>query len=443
MRFHITTLGCPKNTVDSEMMGAVLRTAGHVVAKKPGRADVLIVNTCAFIEEARQESYDALSALAAKKRPGQRLVVAGCLAQRYRSAIREHVPEVDGIIGAQSWPEIVALLRSLERGESQPLIVRDGGRDLIASVRRHPEAGPSAYLKIGDGCDASCAFCAIPAIKGPQRSKPLAEVVREAQELAQQGVREVVLVAQDTTAWGRDLAGGGTVRTHRIEGLIDAIAAAVPQLDWLRVLYAYPQHVTESLVEAMANLPQVCHYLDLPLQHGHPEVLRRMHRPHDVATVWASISALRTAMPDIALRSSFIVGFPGETEAEFEGLLRFMNEISFDKVGIFAYSLEESTPAADLPDRVPAEVIAERYDRAMRAQQGISLRRNRQQIGRELPILVEGSGDGLSVGRSYRDAPEIDGLVLMPGELPVGAFVDARIVDAQAYDLVAEPIIDG
>jgi ribosomal protein S12 methylthiotransferase len=434
VRFHIITLGCPKNTVDSEMMAELLRRAGHVQVDQPRRADVLIVNTCGFIAPAREESYAALRKLAVGKRRGQRLVAAGCLAQRYGEAIRQKVPEVDALIGTQSWPEIVTLFERLEAQEpaQAPCILSPGG-NLVASVPRRAILGATAYLKIADGCDAACAFCAIPLIKGPQRSKPLADVLREAKELAAQGVRELVLIAQDTTAYGRDRS-----ETDALAHLLQALSREVPELEWLRILYAYPQHVTPRLIEVMAGLPQVCHYLDLPLQHGHPDVLRRMNRPHRVEAIFRLIATLREAMPDIALRSSFIVGFPGETEAEFEALLDFMRAIALDKVGVFAYSAEEGTPAASLPDQVPPQVIAERYERAMLVQQEISLRCNQRQVGRELPILVEGVGQGLIVGRSYREAPEIDGVVLLRGKAKVGQFVRGRIVAAQEYDLLAE-----
>lgn len=440
MRFYITTLGCPKNTVDSEMMAELLLEAGHTRVEQPRRADVLIANTCAFIAPAREESYQVLDELAAHKRPRQFLVVAGCLAQRYEEQLRAHLPQVDAILGTQSWPEIVRLVEGLTSEHPRRAVAIVGSGDLVASVRRRATSGASAYLKIADGCDAACAFCAIPVIKGPQRSKPLAAVLREAQELAAEGVREIVLIAQDTTAYGKERNAPQDAARAGLCGLVRALAETVPQVDWLRILYAYPQHVTAELIATMASLPQVCHYLDLPLQHGHPDVLRRMRRPHDIETVYRLIEALRQAMPDIALRSTFIVGYPGETEAEFEGLLDLMRQVAFDKVGVFAYSAEEGTLAATLSDQVPAEVIAERYERAMLLQQEISWERNQEQIGRTLEVLIEGVGEGLSIGRSYRDAPEIDGLVLLAGELPEGELLPARIVAAQEYDLIATPL---
>lgn len=432
MRYQILTLGCPKNDVDAEMMGQLLREAGHVPEASVRRADLLIVNTCAFVHDARDESYGVLRELAAAKRRGQYLVAAGCLAQRYAGEIYRQVPGVDAVLGTQSWPQVADLLRALQSDRrSRPTIA--GVSDLlVTSVARRPTAS-TAYLKIADGCSATCAFCAIPLIKGPQRSKPQGDILREVRELVDQGVREIVLIAQNSTAYGRDLGLGDA-----LPGLLEEICAAAPTLDWLRILYAYPQDISPRLIETMARLPQVCHYVDLPLQHAHPDVLRRMRRPSDIDAVRRLLEDLRAAMPDMALRTTFIVGYPGETEDEFAALLAFLEEERFDKVGVFAYSREDGTRAADLPDQVPAEVAAERLERAMLAQQGISRQRNEEQVGRTLRVLVEGSSEGLSVGRSYRDAPEIDGLVLIAGEQEPGAFVQARVISAQEYDLVAE-----
>jgi ribosomal protein S12 methylthiotransferase len=435
MKFHIITLGCPKNVVDSEMMAQLLRQEGHRVVEERDQADLLILNTCAFIGAAREEAYEMLEELAASKKPSQKLIAAGCLPQRYEKGVLRRIPDVDAMIGTRSWPEITSVVRDLERQAEDIHYVEQKG-NLVTSVRRHAVMGATAYLKIADGCDAPCAFCAIPLIKGPQRSKPETDILREAQELVAEGVREIILIAQDTTSYGRDRTDIGA-----LPSLLRSISEEVPDLDWLRLLYAYPQHITEELIHTMAELDQVCHYLDIPLQHGHPDVLRRMHRSPDMASVYDLVASLREAMPDIALRSTFIVGYPGETEEEFETLLEVMRDLAFDHVGIFAYCPEEGTPAAELPDRVPREVIAERYERAMLLQQEISLAHNQEQVGRSLPVLIEGAGDGISVGRSYRHAPEIDGLVLLSGEFPTGDFVPAEIVQAREYDLIGEPLI--
>ena len=294
--------------------------------------------------------------------------------------------------------------------------------------------GASAYLKIADGCSAPCSFCTIPSIKGPWRSKPVEQIVHEARELVDQGVQEIVLIAQDTTAYGYDRG-----ERDALASLIERLLEEVPELPWLRVMYAFPGRVTPRLVETMARYPQICHYLDLPLQHAHPAVLARMRRPSiDVArnTVWR----LREAMPDVAIRTAFIVGFPGETEEEFQTLLDFVEEMRFDRVGVFTYCREAGTPAAAMPDQIPEEVKEERRAQVMELQQRISLEKNQALVGRELDVLIEGAGDGISVGRTYRDAPEVDGLVIVHGEWPVNAMLRVRITGAMEYDLLGEVI---
>ena len=410
-------------------MNGLLEDEGWRVTEEPDRADVLIVNTCAFIDEAREESYAALRRLAQDKQPGQFLLAAGCISQRYGEEVQRVVPGVDGILGTREWANIVPCIEQL-LGVQPGAAVRPKGEVSVVTPMRRQAQGPGAYLKIADGCSAPCAFCAIPLIKGPQRSKERAAILEEARQLTALGVREIILIAQDATGYGRDLD-----EPDALPGLIESILEAVPQLRWLRLMYAYPQHITPRLIETMASHPQVCHYLDLPLQHAHPDALRRMRRSPDVQRVRRLIRSLRQAMPDIALRTAFIVGYPGETEEEFATLLAFMDEIRFDKVGVFIYSLEEGTAAVNLADPVSREVAEERYTRAMELQREISLNRNQAQVGRTLDVLVEGAGQGISVGRSYRDAPEIDGFVLMPGEWPVGTMVKARIELAMEYDL--------
>ena len=436
MRFYLLSLGCPKNTVDSEGISRLLQQAGHEAITEPESAQLLIVNTCGFIDKAKEESFAALRELAKLKQHGQFLIAAGCLSQRYGHELVTKVPGLDGVIGTRRWMEITALVRNLpskDHPRSEPAVMTGDPLGGIAEPMRGALQGASAYLKIADGCSAPCAFCAIPAIKGPARSRPLEAIVTEAQQLVGRGAKEIILIAQDTTAYGRDRGERDALPT-----LIKAILTAAPGLQWLRLMYAYPQHVTPRLIEIMACHPRVCHYFDMPLQHGHPEVLRRMNRPHDVDEVRRLVADLREAMPDIALRTSFIVGYPGETEEEFSALLDFVAEMAFDRVGVFTYSLEAGTRAAELPSQMPTEVKEERYARLMELQQGISLARNQQVVGRVLKVLVEGQGKGLSVGRSYRDAPEIDGLVIVEGELPVGEMVPVRITGAMEYDLVGE-----
>jgi ribosomal protein S12 methylthiotransferase len=428
-RFYLLSLGCPKNTVDAEAMTGLLEEAGWHSTERPERADVLIVNTCGFIDAARAESYGALQELAAAKRSGQVLLAAGCLSQRYGQGVRRLVPGVDGVLGTREWANIVPCVEQLLGLELGARVRPPGAVSVVSPMRRRGRE-PSAYLKIADGCSAPCAFCAIPAIKGPQRSKPRDAILEEARQLVGRGTQEIILIAQDTTAYGHDLG-----ESDSLPALIEDILDVVPQLPWLRLMYAYPQHIAPRLIETMATHPQVCHYLDLPLQHAHPATLRRMRRSSDVTGVRQLIADLRQAMPDIALRTAFIVGYPGETEEEFVALLDFVAQVAFDRVGIFIYSPEEGTPAALLPDPVPRTVAEERYARAMSLQRDISLARNQMQVGRTLDVLVEGTEAELSVGRSYRDAPEIDGYVLLSGPAPVGRMVKATIDRALDYDL--------
>jgi ribosomal protein S12 methylthiotransferase len=439
VRFYMINLGCPKNAVDAEGMTLRLVSAGHRPAPSAEQADLLLVNTCGFIAAARAESLATLRELAAGKRRRQILIATGCLAEREGAGLAARVPGLDAYLGTRHWSQIVPLVEEVVQRRGHKLVAlrhecAPGGETsplLVAAMERRAQ-GPSAYVKIADGCDARCAFCAIPQIKGPQHSKPRAEVVAEARSLVAQGVRELILIAQDTTAYGQDLGDAEGLAT-----LLPELLAATPELNWLRLMYSYPQHITPRLIEVLAADARICHYVDLPLQHAHPGLLRRMNRPHDPERIVRLLADLRAALPDVALRTTFIVGFPGETEAEFQALLDFMVAIRFDRVGIFTYSKEKGTPAAGMPDQVPPQVRQERYDRAMTLQQEISLARNKEQIGRTLPVLVEGTQEGVSVGRSYRDAPEIDGLVLVQGAQPSGQFTNVEITGALEYDLLA------
>lgn len=444
MQYYLLTLGCPKNTVDSEGMAVLLSRAGYRGTAVPHDADVLIVNTCGFLAAAEDESLETLRELAQQKRRGQVLIAAGCMAQRAGARIVKEVPGIDGLLGTRRWMEIVPFIQGLRGGRGQRAFGRyallgDPERSLAEPTPRPPAISGSAYLKVSDGCNAPCAFCSIPAIKGALRSRPQEAIVAEARALTASGAQEIILIAQDTTDYGRDLG-----RPDALPDLIRAILEGAPDLRWLRLMYAYPGHVSPRLIAVMASDPRVCHYLDMPLQHGHPAVLRRMLRPANVDRLHETFAQLRTAMPDIALRSTFIVGYPGETEEEFTVLLDFLNAIQFDKVGVFAFSPEPGTAAWDLPGQVDEEVKEERRERVMAAQQRISLIRNQAQVGRLLDILVEAHGEltgrqgPVSLARSYRDAPEVDGLVIIPGTLPAGRIARARITGALEYDLMGE-----
>jgi ribosomal protein S12 methylthiotransferase len=434
MRFHLLALGCPKNTVDSEGIEELLRHAGHLRADDPQEADLLIVNTCGFIDLAIEESLLALREMAKAKRPGQYLLAAGCLSQRYGASLTRKVPGIDAIIGTQRWPEIIKIVDALAQREPPVQLPASEARHVASHPIPRLAQGCSAYIKIADGCSAPCAFCVIPQIKGPYISKPQEVVLEEARQLVAQGVKEIILIGQDTTAYGYDwdLKDG-------LPDLMQAILKATPEVGWLRLMYTYPTHVTPRLIEVMATSPQVCHYLDLPLQHAHPEVLKRMKRPHSLERTRKLIADLREAMPDMALRTSFIVGYPGETEQEFRALLEFIQEVTFDRLGVFTYSREEGTEAASLPHQLPQEVREERRVRTMALQQDISRRKNRAFMGKELRILIEGVAEGISVGRSYRDAPEVDGMVLAESRLPVNEFAPVRVTGALEYDLIASP----
>jgi ribosomal protein S12 methylthiotransferase len=431
MRYHLVTLGCPKNTVDSETFERLIRAGGHTPTVRPSDADLLVVNTCGFIDASKEESVDAILRLAAIKKPGQRLVAAGCMTQLYGDEVAREIPEVDHVFGVDQWAQVAALAGAEPEA---PWDIPATGSPMLART--------SAYLKISDGCNAPCSFCIIPQIKGRFTSAAAGAIVAEARRLVAAGARELVLVAQDSTAWGEDFG----VRDG-LAGLLRLLAESLPEQPWLRVMYAYPGRVTPRLIEAMATLPNVVHYLDMPLQHASVPVLRRMRRPSNMAMVRQTLADLRAAMPDIALRTSLIVGFPDETQQEFEELKRFLEEVRFDHVGVFTYSPQEGTPSATLPGAVPERVKQRRRRELMELQQAISLERHRALIDTELTVLVEASSRGrdasrepISVARSYRDAPEVDGVVLVRGEFAPGTLLPVRITRAMPYDVFAEPV---
>ncbi|MFN2118407.1 MAG: 30S ribosomal protein S12 methylthiotransferase RimO [Candidatus Promineifilaceae bacterium] len=438
-QFYLLSLGCSKNTVDSESMGSLLQRAGFSGVVDPDDASVLIVNTCGFIESARQESIGALRQLAEGKGKNQLLIAAGCMAQRYGDEVVEWVPGIDGVIGTRRWMDIVPFIRRLrQRKHPTPLYhlpdeAQTVGRD-EQGVLRASLQGSSAYLKIADGCRRPCAFCAIPQIKGTLVSRPLEMIIAEAVRLQEAGIQELIIISQDSTDYGHDLG-----LKNGLSSLLKQIVRAAPEIPWIRIMYAYPGYVTDELIETMATTPQILNYLDIPLQHGHRETLKRMRRPANVEWVYQTIEKMRVAMPDITIRTTFIVGYPGETDEEFAALKQMVSDLQFDRVGAFTYSYEASTPSATVSWQVPEEIKEARRDELMTLQQSISLARNQEQVGRVLPVLVEGFDNGISIGRSYRDAPEIDGYVVVPGELPLGEIVPIHISGAMTYDLTGSP----
>jgi ribosomal protein S12 methylthiotransferase len=452
-RIGVISLGCPKNLVDTEVMLGHLGRAGWTFVADPSEADVILVNTCSFIEPAREESIRTILEAAEHKRAGavRRLVVAGCLVQRYGEELARELGEVDAFVGLDELDRIVERVEPERRAPARPAsalpVVRDGrpaarterwgaSRYLYddRTPRRLATPPGTAYLKIAEGCDHSCAFCAIPSFRGAFRSRRPESVVAEARRLASQGVRELNLIAQDSSAYGRDL------------GLRDGLAALLGELDaieelaWIRVHYLYPNTITPGLVERMARARRVVPYVDLPLQHAHPAVLRRMRRGGSAASHLRLVARLREAMPEVALRSTFIVGFPGETEAEFASLLEFVERVRFRHLGVFTYSAEEGTSAAALADDVPEEIKRERRDRLMALQQPIAFAANASLVGRRLPVLVAGAHpetEHLLVGRTAEQAPEVDGQVLInDGWAWPGQLVEVEISEAAGYDLV-------
>ncbi len=445
-KYYLLSLGCSKNTVDSESIAQILETGGLRGVGDPRSAEVLIVNTCGFINTAKEESVNALRELVADRKPGQMVIAAGCLSQRYGANLVQEIPGLDGVIGTRRWMDIFDLVTRLrDRQHPEPLYHLPDEAQVVGlderGVLRASVQGVSAYLKIADGCRRPCAFCAIPRIKGTAVSRPLESIIREAVTLQDRGIQELILIAQDTSDYGYDLG-----MKEGLADLLDALVAAAPGIPWIRVMYAYPGYVTPRLIETMAKHKQILHYLDIPLQHGHRDTLLRMRRPAKIEWVYETLASMRAAMPDLCVRTTFIVGYPGETDEEFDGLKRFVTDLEFDRVGAFKYSYEIGTPSATLPDQVADDIKEARYNALMELQQAISLKKNQQLIGKTIPVLVEGHGEGedeegeatgdlLSLARSYRDAPEIDGYVIVEGELPVGEIVPVRITGATTYDL--------
>ncbi|NOH04547.1 MAG: 30S ribosomal protein S12 methylthiotransferase RimO [Chloroflexi bacterium] len=437
--FHLVSLGCAKNTVDSDSMAQLLLRDGYRAVEDPAKASVLIVNTCGFIGPAKEESYRVLGELAEDKKKHQVLIAAGCLTQRYGVEVAQKVPGIDGILGTRRWMDIVQVVNELRANKHpQPVYHLPDTPTVGADENGAPRvsvAGASAYLKIADGRRRPCAFCAIPLIKGTAVSRPVEAILHEARELRDAGVRELILIAQDSTDYGHDLG-----MKDGLAILLEQLTDSVPDMDWIRIMYAYPGYVTDRLIEVMATRKQILPYLDIPLQHAHPKTLYRMRRPSNMEWVHKTLGKMRGAMKDLAIRTTFIVGYPGETEEEFRALYDFVKETRFDRVGAFQFSFEPGTTSAPLGDPIPAEVKQERYERLMELQQGISLQVNQSYVGKTLDVLIEGYDNGISIGRSYRDAPEIDGMVLVEGKAEAGEIIPVKITGALAYDLTGAPV---
>lgn len=438
MNILFISLGCDKNLVDTEAMLGLLEKEGHRFVDDEEEADVIIINTCCFIHDAKEESIETILQMAEYKTAGtcKALLVTGCLAQRYQSEIQEEIPEVDGVLGTASFDEITTVLNRVLAGEKvmelkslEHLPCTDIGR-LVTT------GGHYAHLKIADGCDKHCTYCIIPKIRGDFRSVPMENIIHEAEGLVNGGVKELILVAQETTMYGMDLYG-----EKKLPELLEKLCE-IPGLYWIRILYCYPEEITDELIQVMKNQPKICHYLDIPIQHAGDRILKRMGRRTTKAELVEVIEKLRTAMPDIALRTSLITGFPGETEEEHEELMAFVDEMEFDRLGVFTYSPEEDTPAYRLPDQIEEAVKEERRNEIMELQQEIAFEKAEEKIGQVLTVMIEGkvSGESAYVGRTYMDSPGVDGMIFVNTleELMSGDFVRVRVTGAYEYDLIGE-----
>lgn len=449
MKLGLISLGCPKNLVDSEVMLGIIEKYHIEITNDPEAAEIIIVNTCGFIESAKQESIDTILSMAAYKTEGccRYLIVTGCLAQRYAQELFQDMPEVDAIVGTNVYKDIAQVIERVMQGQrvlhlSETDFEKINLEGLQGKGRNLPDPRKlttppyMAYLKIAEGCDNFCSFCAIPLIRGRYTSKPYEQVMAEARELVERGVKELIVIAQDTTRYGQDLYGKLRLAEllHDLNGL--------PGLKWIRVLYSYPNTFNDELIEAYATLPKVCHYVDLPLQHASDRLLHAMRRRDKLSETKKLLKKLRERIPDIVIRTTFIVGFPGETEEDFAILKEFVTEQKFENAGVFQYSQEENTVAATLPEQIPEETKQERYDELMAIQAGISEDVHRSMEDRELEVVVEGyesEEDNLVAARSYREAPDIDGSIFVenaPGLNP-GDFIRVRIEQGFAYEVVA------
>ncbi len=437
-RVFFRTLGCAKNQVDSEVMLGSLALGGYAIAEDVADADVAVVNTCSFIQSAREESVQAILELADRKESGglQAVVVAGCLPQRYGAELARELPEVDAFVGTGRFQDIAAILDDARAGRSKGVYVDAGRTHLYDESSPRLLIGPrhSAYLKIAEGCDRVCAFCAIPAIRGRFQSRRLESLVAEARQLADQGVRELNVISQDTLSWAKDLDG-----RPRVPELVRALDA-VDGLDWVRLLYLYPTALTDAVIDAIAGAKRVLPYIDVPLQHASDAILRAMKRGVTAERQRRLVEKLRARLPGAVLRTTFIVGFPGETDADFEALCRFVRDVRFDRVGVFRYSDEEGTSAAAFSGKVPRAVARRRHRELMKLQHGIMREQLATQVGASARVLVDSGARGYSVGRIWSQAPEVDGVVLLRGPAQVGQMVDARITGVRDVDLEAEVI---
>ena len=440
MNILFVSLGCDKNLVDTEVMLGLLASRGYQMVDDETQADIIVINTCCFINDAKEESIQTILEMAEYKKEGRlkALIVTGCLAQRYQQEIIDEIPEVDAVIGTGSYDKILDAVDAALAGTSSMEV---GGLDKIPEVesrRLVTTGGHFAYLKIAEGCDKHCTYCIIPKVRGEYRSVPMDRLILQAEELSDQGVKELILVAQETTVYGKDLYG-----EKRLPQLLRALCR-VEGLRWIRILYCYPEEITDELIQTIKEEPKICRYLDLPIQHASDEILRRMGRRTSKAQLTEIIERLRAEIPDIAIRTTLITGFPGETHKQHEELMDFVDEMEFDRLGVFTYSQEEGTPAAEMEGQIEESVKEERQAELMELQQDIAFEQAEDMIGREVTVMIEGkvADENAYVGRTYKDAPNVDGLIFVntDEELMSGDFVTARVTGALEYDLIGEMI---
>lgn len=438
MKILFVSLGCDKNLVDTEMMLGQLLQKGYEFTDDETEADIVVVNTCCFIGDAKEESINVLLEMAELRKSGQlkALVAAGCLAQRYKEEIQTEIPEVDAIVGTTAIDAIVEAIDEVLKGFAKNHYADLDAKPLTGVRRVMTTGGHFAYLKIAEGCNKYCTYCIIPKVRGNFRSVPMENLVAEAKELADKGVKELILVAQETTLYGVDLYG-----EKSLPKLLHELGQ-IPGIFWIRILYCYPEEITDELIEAIKTEPKVCHYLDMPVQHASDNVLKRMGRRTNQAQLREMVEKLRTEIPDICLRTTLITGFPGETEEDHEELLQFVDELEFDRLGVFTYSQEEDTPAATMPDQIEEEIKLERQAEIMELQQAIVFEKAEEMVGKVLTVMIEGkiAEEDAYVARTYRDAPNVDGYLFVntSANLMTGDLVKVLVTDSNEYDLIGE-----
>lgn len=438
MNILFISLGCDKNLVDSEVMLGLLDSRGYQIVDDETIADVIVVNTCCFIHDAKEESIQTILEMAEYKKTGRlkALVVTGCLAQRYQQEIIDKIPEVDAVLGTASYDKIAEAIDEALDGHTEMYLEDIDRLPQVSSKRLVTTGGHYAYLKIAEGCDKHCTYCIIPKVRGNYRSVPMEQLLKEAKELAEGGVKELILVAQETTVYGQDIYGEKSL--HRLLREL----CKIDGIQWIRLLYCYPEEIDANLIRVMKEEPKICHYLDLPIQHASDAILKKMGRRTSKAQLVDTIRTLREEIPDITLRTTLITGFPGETEEQHQELVAFVDEMEFDRLGVFTYSPEENTPAAEMPDQIPEEVKEDRQAELMELQQEIAFDLAEDMIDREVLVMIEGkvADENAYVGRTYRDAPNVDGLIFIntDEELMSGDFAKVKVTGAMEYDLIGE-----